>query len=159
MVHKLRFSPNLLLAVCILSVVVFFLSAVSTMEFWFATKAVMDVTSHLLLFALLLACAVKWQRSLVAASLPVIWVAFVLVGHAPFFQSLTVQHAYPGLLPLTLVSFAANAIGFTLIAKFGCRRLGEQELRAATSWPRLRLLLAFTFALLLNVAMTVPNLA
>ena len=98
-----------------------------------------------------LRCLYKW--------LPVIWVALVLLLHAPFFQALTVQHAYPGLLPLTLVSLAANVIGFVLIARSGCRRIGERKLRAAGSWPRLRLLLAFAFSLLLNVAMTVPTLA
>ena len=129
------------------------------MEIWFMAKAVMDLTGHLLAFSLLLASAVKWQRSRVAASLPVIWVALVVLLHAPFFQALTVQHVYAGLLPLTVVSLVANVIGFVLIARFGCRRMGEQKLRAAGSWPRLRLLLAFAFSLLLNVAMTVPTLA
>ncbi len=113
-------------------------------------KAVMDLTGHLLIFALLLACGVKWQQSRIAASLPVIWVVLVLLMHPPFFQALTVKHAYPGLLPLTLVSVAANVIGFVLIARSGCRRLGEQKLRAAGAWPRLRLLLAVAVALLLN---------
>jgi hypothetical protein len=128
------------------------------MELWLIAKAVMDLTGHLLAFALLLACAVKWQRSKVAASLPMIWVVLILLLHASFFHALTVQHAFPGLLSLTLASVAANVIGFVLIAWSGCRRVGELKLRAAGSWPRLRLLLAFAFALLLNGAMTFSNL-
>jgi hypothetical protein len=59
------------------------------MELWLIAKAVMDLTGHLLAFALLLACAVKWQRSKVAASLPMIWVVLILLLHASFFLSRT----------------------------------------------------------------------
>ena len=63
------------------------------MDFWITAKAVMDLLCHLLIFALLLACRVKWQQSRVAASLPVIWVVLILLMWPPFFQAFTVWHA------------------------------------------------------------------
>ncbi len=127
------------------------------MSFWMYVRTVEDSAVWLLLFALLTACVVRWRRRKLAIAVSTIFVLFVMAAFVMMinlFLSPWREGLYPdrilGIFAFFIAFMVLHAIGYAAIARLGWRRIGEAALPAAAVWPRKRLLLAVSVAVLLT---------
>lgn len=129
----------------------------------YALMWIEGLAAMLLLLALSIACSARWPRRLgqfalpLAILLPILGLALVLTWSAGF-----LRFHFHGLVPhdwffytlLWTIVFLGSAIA---VLSRGLKRIGTEQVPAARSWPRGRLVFALTGAIVL-FAITLSNL-